>query len=368
MKGAMFLMTLCFAAVAYAIPPDQTYIACDADNACPDQMQCVKFEDMETPVCWPADQDPCEYCGTAECAVAESYPPQVTCGDDEVPDTDPVPCVTDFDCPEGDICFNGYCVYAGDPETETTCENEAGYCVIGDTFGYCQCVTGAGVGWGEAEPGEPTDPDTDDGSDGDGEVPPPPFFVPTTDECMAKLIENCGEKAPDLKEECGAELFDACLDAVEWVEGTCFEMTLTEEQRNAIAKGEWVGDWSLMVYQCCKETTVDEIADDLGELKECVETDGCDECLGGGDDPMPSTPCVENGDCPEGGTCKEGTCYWTTESGDETTTNPSDQPKDETGDEQTGEEEDYTNTAGDGAETAGAPKESGGSACSLVLI
>ncbi len=368
MRGLMFLMTLFLAVILRADPPEQTWIECDALNDCPEQMTCVKFDDMPTPVCWPADQDPCEYCGTAECAVAESYPPQVTCGDGEVPDTDPVTCVSDEDCPEKMFCFSGYCVDEGDPATEKTCENEAGYCVIGETSGYCQCVTGAGVGWGEAEPGEPTDP-VEDG-DGDGEVPPPPFFLPTSDECMAKLVENCGETAPDLKEECGAELFDACLDAVEWVEGTCFETTLTEEQRNAIAKGEWVGDWSLMVYQCCQETTVDEITDDLGELKECVETDGCEECLGGSsDDPMPSTPCVEDGDCPDGGHCTDGTCYWTTESGDETTTNPTDDIKDDTGDDQTGGE-DYTNTAGDGTEeeTTAPRKESDGSGCSLVLI
>lgn len=366
MKITMLLMALCFSALAYAIPPDQTYIACDADNACPDQMQCVKFEDMETPVCWPADQDPCEYCAGADCAVAESYPPQVTCGDVEVPDTDPIPCVTDFDCPEGDMCFNGYCVYAGDPTEETTCKNEAGYCVIGDTSGYCQCVTGEGTGWAEAEPGETTDP-VDDG-DGDGEVPPAPFFLPTSDECMSILVKNCGEKSPDLKETCG-DKFDVCYDGVTMVTDACMT-PLTAEQKESLLKGEWIGESSQMLYQCCQEGSAAELETEMATIKECLDTKTCEECLGnvGGDDTVtPTTPCTENGDCPDGGTCKEGTCYWTTDGGEETTTNPADQPKDENVDEQTGGE-DYANTAGTGEETTAPRKESGGSGCSMVLI
>ncbi|HOW52236.1 MAG TPA: hypothetical protein PLV42_09370 [bacterium] len=368
-KSLMFLMTVCFALILRADPPDQAWQSCDADTVCSDGYTCVKFMDMETPVCWPADSDPCEYCGTADCAVMESYPPQVQCSE-ETPDVDPAPCGVDADCPEGYACFEGYCEPTGEPiETEVTaCKNDAGYCEIGDTSGFCQCVTGEGVGWAEAEPGETTDPGTDGGDD--GEVPPQPYFLPTQDECMAKLIETCGEKAPDIKEECGEELFGACLDAVEWVEGTCYETTLTEEERAAIAKGEWVGDWSLMVYQCCSETTMEEIESDLGELKGCIEADGCDECLGGGEEPQPAVSCMENGDCPDGGICKEGTCYWTTTEGDETTSNPS-EPGIPVGgdptDDQTGGD-DYAND-GKGAESSTTtPKENSDSGCSLVLI
>ncbi|HSA33177.1 MAG TPA: hypothetical protein P5077_05570 [bacterium] len=365
MKATMFLTTLFLAAILRADPPEQTWIECDALNDCPEQMTCVKFDDMPTAVCWPADQDPCEYCGTAECAVAESYPPQVSCGDGEVPDTDPLTCVSDEDCPEEMFCFSGYCVDEGDPATETTCKNEAGYCVIGETSGYCQCVTGAGVGWGEAEPGEPTDP-VEDG-DGDGEVPPPPFFLPTSDECMAMLVENCGETAPDLKEECG-DKFDVCYDGVTLVTDKCMT-PLTVEEKESLMTGAWIGEASQMLYQCCQEGTLEELTAEMTEIEECLDAGSCEECLGGGDDPTPLTPCAENGDCPDGGTCKDGTCYWTTESGDETTTNPADQPKDDTGDDQTGGE-DYTNTAGDGTEegTTAPRKESDGSGCSMVLI
>ncbi len=368
-KTTMFLMTLCFAALAYAIPPDQTYVACDAETPCPAEMQCVKFEDMETPVCWPADSDPCEYCGAADCAIMESYPPQVVCGD-ETPDVDPAPCVSDMDCPENYACFEGFCEPTDEPvETEATaCKNEAGYCEIGDTSGFCQCVTGEGMGWADAgepvEPGDPTDPI----EDGDGEVPPQPYFLPTQDECMAKLVEICGETAPDIEEECGEELFGACLDAVEWVESTCFETTLTEEERAAIAAGEWVGDWSLMVYQCCSETTMEEIESDLGELKECIDTDGCEECLGGGEEPQPATPCVSDADC-VGGQCTDGTCYWTTEEGEESTTNPADETGIPVGgdpaDEQTGGEE-YNNT--DDSKDTATPEDGAQDGCSLVLI
>jgi len=345
----MLLICLIFVPALHAEPPDEQWISCDAETACPDEMQCVKFEDMPTAVCWPADRDPCEYCAGAECAVLESYPPQVICGGGE--EVEPIACTEDGDCPENMICFDGYCVGGADPGDATTCKNEAGYCVIGETSGYCECITGEGTAWSEAEPVDPENP-------GDGETPPQPFFLPTTEECSAKLVEICGEKAPDVKDFCGKELFEACLDAVKWVNGTCFETKISEEEQAALDRGEWVGEWSQMVYQCCQETTLEEIATDLEELQQCVAEKSCDECLDGGDDVKPSLPCQENADCGEGGTCVDGQCQW-------------EEVPVSGGEEQSDSDAVYTATGDDqtkNGESASTPKESSGSGCSLILL
>ncbi len=345
-KTMMILMAcLITAPLLLADPPEQQWISCDAETTCPEEMQCIKFEDMPTAVCWPSNTDPCEYCAGAECSVLESYPPQVICGGGE--EEEPIACVEDSDCPDTMICFDGYCVGGADPSDATTCKNEAGYCVIGETSGYCECITGEGTAWSEAEPVDPANP----------QPPLQLFSLPTEGECTAKLIEICGEKAPDVKDFCGKELFEACLDAIKWVEGTCFETKITPEEQEALDRGEWVGGWSQMIYQCCQETSLEEIGGELAEFQQCVTEKGCDECLEGGD-VKPSIPCEEDIDCGDGGTCVDGSCQW-----EETPVNS---------DEERNDSDSIYTAAGDdqtkGTESTSTPKTSDGSGCSLILL
>jgi len=349
LKMMVFFFVIIVAFGLRADPPEESWISCDAETKCPEEMQCVKFEEIPTPVCWPANSDPCDYCQGAECSVLESYPPQVMCGNGE--EIQPISCKEDADCPEMMFCFDGYCVSGGGGD-ETSCKNDAGYCVIGETSGFCQCITGYGVAWSEDKPDNPV-------RDGGGETPFQLFFAPTQDECVAKLVEICGTEVPNVKEECGKELFEACRQSIEWVQGTCFETFPSEEERMALDEGKWAGDWSRSIYHCCRGASLEEVADTLADFKQCVAEHGCDECLRG-EDIAPGTPCTEDADCGESGTCVDGTCQWEetpVKGGDEETT-----------------DSDMIYTAGndknDGTEatTMGAPKESGGSGCSLVLL
>ena len=51
--------------------------SCDAFNHCEAGLECFKFEDESTPICW--EGDPCEKCETGNCVIAESYPAQIFC-------------------------------------------------------------------------------------------------------------------------------------------------------------------------------------------------------------------------------------------------------------------------------------------------
>ena len=57
-----------------------TNITCDAINPeCPDNLECMKFENQATPLC--AEKDPCNYyCDVGqECVILESFPIQISC-------------------------------------------------------------------------------------------------------------------------------------------------------------------------------------------------------------------------------------------------------------------------------------------------
>ncbi len=52
-------------------------ITCDALTPCPGGMDCYKFRDQTTPICWAGN--PCTRCNSGECTIAESYPMQIFC-------------------------------------------------------------------------------------------------------------------------------------------------------------------------------------------------------------------------------------------------------------------------------------------------
>ncbi|MFX0202925.1 MAG: hypothetical protein ACFFCW_43030 [Candidatus Hodarchaeota archaeon] len=53
---------------------------CDANTPC-ESGECYKFEDEETPICF--EGDPCSRCPSGKCNIAESYPMQVFCIDED---------------------------------------------------------------------------------------------------------------------------------------------------------------------------------------------------------------------------------------------------------------------------------------------
>ena len=68
----------------YLEPPmrwmkEDYYLACDANHSCPNNLKCIKFYNLNQPVC--ATQERIDnYClnGTSP-IIAESYPPQLFC-------------------------------------------------------------------------------------------------------------------------------------------------------------------------------------------------------------------------------------------------------------------------------------------------
>jgi len=60
-----------------ALSNDFEKITCDTLTRCPEGMDCYKFRDQETPICWAGD--PCARCNSGICTIAESYPMQIFC-------------------------------------------------------------------------------------------------------------------------------------------------------------------------------------------------------------------------------------------------------------------------------------------------
>ncbi|MFA5303424.1 MAG: hypothetical protein WC393_02720 [Candidatus Nanoarchaeia archaeon] len=56
---------------------DFEIIICDAITPCSEGLECISFQDLETPICWQGD--PCDRCTSNNCIQLESYPPQIRC-------------------------------------------------------------------------------------------------------------------------------------------------------------------------------------------------------------------------------------------------------------------------------------------------
>ena len=123
---------------------------CDASTPC-DVGECYKFEDEDAPICYIGD--PCERCPGMECTIAESYPMQVFCVDEEPEDEEPeLPveefcgwstngsCSSDSGCTTGG-CSGQVCQSINEEPVVTTCEYRE--CYDDEAYGLeCGCVNG----------------------------------------------------------------------------------------------------------------------------------------------------------------------------------------------------------------------------------
>lgn len=89
---------------------------CDAVTPCQEGYECYKFEDEDTPICWPVDTDPCSRCSSGECNILESYPMQIRCIEEPV---------CEDRCGDG-VCQEVVCEAIGCPcaETSFTCPED----------------------------------------------------------------------------------------------------------------------------------------------------------------------------------------------------------------------------------------------------
>jgi len=101
--------TVCYRTNANRInrtqPGQEQY--CDANTPC-ESGECYKFEDEETPICF--EGDPCSKCPSGMCNFGESYPMQVFCIEEQYCDAN-TPCESGecykFEDEETSICFEG---------------------------------------------------------------------------------------------------------------------------------------------------------------------------------------------------------------------------------------------------------------------
>jgi hypothetical protein len=319
--------------------PERVYQECDVNTTCPEGTSCYALDKFETPVClYPEEVCPLA-CGTEECMIMESYPMQVGC-EDGGGDTTPPEGVTTCKNPAGYCEIGdtiGYCECADgsgvawteaqeedpvepsgtstsglrsipseeqcietleemcgtEPYEVTTCENPAGYCEIGENSGYCECLNGMGSGWASGSSGGG---DSTDGSTGEPEVDPVEPGVepepapepavkstanlrelPTDEQCMETLVEICGEEAPSLTEICSEESLIRCVDIVSELSELCLE-PISEEEQNSLLNGEWTENAS-DIAGCCEY--IDEAEEYYTQVKECLESYSCSECMEG---------------------------------------------------------------------------------------
>ncbi|GAB4291784.1 MAG: hypothetical protein Kow0090_05420 [Myxococcota bacterium] len=167
-----------------------------------------------------------------------------------------------------------------DAEDATVCDNPAGHCEIGRSSGFCECLNGEGVGWAEGDEG--SDGETVEGEgDGSGEVIPgddgSDAPLPSEEECLATLVEYCGEEAPTL-EECEKDNIEFCINSYNLILTECFdEEGVPEDVKEKLLLGEWVSPYASDIYQCC--VAEEEELEEIGDIVFCIE-DGntCEEC------------------------------------------------------------------------------------------
>ncbi len=253
------------------------------------------------------------------CTIYESGWNECTCGTgDDAPTTGSgscqpdIACENDSDCPEENLCENGTCVIhmvltqekcmellesSCLPEPEkTVCENPAGKCEFysPDNFS-CECLDGHGEGSSGSSEGSggSTDPVEPEGDPGKDPVEPPAGDPveggsdssegekPVSQEvCLAKLVEVCGEEAPDLKEICSNEMLNLCVDAMDTLTNKCGDYIsakpLSEEEKAKLLKGEWTENGE-SIASCCRNGS--DGKKKLEEVLECLKTKKCEECI-----------------------------------------------------------------------------------------
>ncbi len=152
MKGAVIVLLLgmlLFGCVQEPLPEppeDEEPVEpqfCDAVTPC-ETGDCYKFEDKDKPICF--EGDPCSRCASGRCNIAESYPMQVFCIEEEPSDGEFCgwstygACSIDADCTMGG-CSAQVCQSKREEPVVTTCEYRD--CYDAEAYGLsCQCFGG----------------------------------------------------------------------------------------------------------------------------------------------------------------------------------------------------------------------------------
>lgn len=85
---------------------------------------------------------------------------------------------------------------------EVECESETGYCIVGDGWSKCSCLSGMGGGSASAV--------DNDSANGDVAAEPAPTDEELKARCEEELSMMCGDKVPVPAEECEAESLETC--------------------------------------------------------------------------------------------------------------------------------------------------------------
>lgn len=232
----------------------ENFEACGEDFSCEDGLSCMVIPSEEEPVCIDPAKACKIVCGEKTCGIMETVPAKLHCSENE-------------EKPSEDSETEEEAEKAEKEEKEVDeeknietvcCKNEAGECTVSHDGGRCQCVNGEGAAWSDSSV-----PENEKSSE----------ESLTEENCMKKLVEVCGETAPDITESCGDSLND-CVEKVAFVHAKCLE-AISEEDKNNLKEGKWVekDDLANKIHGCCKHP------EKMNELVECLEDKSCGDCL-----------------------------------------------------------------------------------------
>ncbi|MGI6393827.1 MAG: hypothetical protein ACOX2F_03685 [bacterium] len=120
-------------------------------------------------------------------------------------------------------------------------------------------------------------------------------------ECKEILENYCGTEAPDINKICTEETFDYCTDGFALFMEKCENVEIAESVFEEMKNAGW-GEYGKEIASCCYE--YDDFKADMDELLECLKEKSCEECIelaedigkekgdidsGGGDEPADST-------------------------------------------------------------------------------
>ncbi len=258
------------------------------------------------------------------------------------------------------VCHDGYCKPGG-----VYCENESGYCIVGNGWDECCCESGDCSG-------------SSSGDDGGGNPPPPPSDEILFDECIGLILSSCDEESPDPSEFCSDDDLATCESLVRKMNELNDKCDSDDEDKPHETETETDSDpdsddddgqssdpaalppppddpyapnaWELV--ECCEEL----YDPDMAELIECVEGLEADDCEG-------LMECDEVFDSPppdEGGSTGDAK----DEEDDETNTGSDGQDEDNRDEDDPAEQEQEQpdSTLDDDADQA-APGQTGGTGC-----